>query len=59
MRTGTVDIAPTIYTHRCLKHYTRAQLTWIDINGKTQRLADTSKTVMYTGRGVSCKVIEY
>lgn len=59
VRSGSVDINITFFTDRCLKHYTWAQLTWIDINGKTQRLVDTSKTVMYTGRGVSCKVPEF
>jgi hypothetical protein len=51
---GSRDMIDLFWDTDCLRHFTWAELRWIDINGREQRLMDQSKYVRYLTNGDPC-----
>jgi hypothetical protein len=54
VRSGSRDIGSLFWFTHCAPFYTRAELKWIDINGRQQRLTGQSATVRYFQTGDPC-----
>jgi hypothetical protein len=54
VRSGSVEDAYIFFYLNCLTQYMWAELRWIDIDGRTQRISDSSSTVRYRANGDPC-----